>query len=84
MTEAEYKSLPGSEALPLYDADDGRCEQIDRINDPSFDTLTEAIDLDDALDCIDDRRLDFRGGIRYTADGDERFVHAYFWQRRQF
>jgi hypothetical protein len=82
MSEAEYKTLPGADHLPLYDADDERCEQIERPNGPAYYGVREATELGDALDCTGSPHLDFRGGIKYRrVDGIE-FVCAYFWLRR--
>lgn len=82
MTEAEYKTLPGANLLPLYDEDDERCTHIEQPNSSRYDTVREATDLDDALACIRDPELEFRGGIRYTSEDGSRFVYAYFWKRR--
>jgi hypothetical protein len=82
MTETEYRQLPGAEHLPLYDEDYGRCEQLDRPNSSQYDTVTEAIEFDEAQQCIADDSLEFRGGIRYRTDDDEHFVYACFWKLR--
>ena len=82
MTEKEYRSLPGSDRLPLYDENDPRCEQIAQVRDPAYDTVREATDLSDAHQCLKDATLEFRGGIRYGADSGEKFVYAYFWKKR--
>ena len=79
MTEAEYRSLLGANGLPLFDHDDGRCEELERPNSPAYDTVREATEWKDAFDCVGDPTLEFRGGIRYEADS----VHAYFWKRRK-
>lgn len=83
MTEAEYRSLAEFRGLPLYDADDPRCESIDRANgDPSFTgSVFEADDLTTAQDYV--RRADLvpKGGTRHT-ENDEVAVYAYFWQKR--
>ena len=82
MTEAEYRTLDGSDRLPLYDVDDSRCEQIDQPRDPAYDTVREATSLADAQDCVANPSLEFRGGIRYSADSGDMFVYAYFWKKR--
>jgi hypothetical protein len=82
MTEAEYRLLPGVDGLPLYDEDDGRCEQLTRPNSSQYDTVTEARDVDEAESYIADDSLEFRGGIRYGDADGTRFVFAYFWRLR--
>lgn len=81
MTEAEYRTLPGSNRLPLFDEDDPRCEQLDRPRDPQYDTIREATDLDEATSLVANNLYEFRGGIRYMAD-NESSVFAYFWLKR--
>lgn len=78
MTEIEYWTIPGADQLPLYEEDDGRCDQIDS---PACDTVREAIDLSDALACVRDPRLELRGGIRYKGNDGATAVFAYFWNR---
>ena len=83
MTEAEYRTLPGADRLPVYDHDDSRCEELARPNSPAYDTVQEATERNEALNCVRDPNLEFRGGIRYKADGGVAIVYAYFWRLRK-
>jgi hypothetical protein len=82
MSEAEYKTLPGADHLPLFDVDDVRCELIERPNNPAYVGVREATELGDALECTGNPRLEFRGGIKYRRVDGVEFVCAYFWLRR--
>lgn len=83
MTENEYRTLPRAQVLPLYhDIDDSGCDSILRYHEAGFDgTVHEAVELEDAFQCLANPSLVFKGGIRYTTDEGEPFVHAYFWHR---
>lgn len=82
MNEAEFLTLPGAANVPVYDDDDDRCEELDRLTDPKYTSVCEATLIEEARDYSAKENFVLSGGIRYPGTDDGSFVHAYYLKKR--
>jgi hypothetical protein len=77
MTEAQLRTIPAFQTLPVYDESDERSNAITNARAGGFRAIRECLTLQEVEECLRNPRLVPLGALRATAGGNGRAI-AYF------